>query len=100
MAQTATAAAPAAPIEHRNNKTHTPSHKLEDQAATAALYVTNVTKQDNLNNRNGYDILDADHKLSSAGESNLLKREDCDKSVLANISNNRCCGISQICTAS
>lgn len=74
MAQTATnAAVPTGPIEHVSSKPHTHSKKLEDQAALAALYVTNVTKRDNSNNRNGYDILDADHKLSSAGAAASLK---------------------------
>jgi hypothetical protein len=42
------------------------SNKLEDRAAAAAL--SHSPKHDNINHKNGYDILDADHKLSSAGE--------------------------------
>ncbi|KAF4624016.1 hypothetical protein G7Y89_g14159 [Cudoniella acicularis] len=61
MAQPAsTAVAPAGPIEDAH---HTHSSKLEDQAATAALY---VTKNDST--KNAYEFLDSNHKLSSAGE--------------------------------
>lgn len=54
---------------------HTHSDRLEDQAATAALYVTkyNSGTSSGTNNRNGYDILDSDHKLSSAGKWSLKK---------------------------
>lgn len=45
----------------------TQSSRLEDQAATAALYATNSNNQTGSNNRRGYDILDNDNKLSSAG---------------------------------
>lgn len=74
MAQTAThAVVPTDPIENISSKPHTHSNKLEDQAASAAWYVTNGTKRDNSNNRNGYNILGADHKLSSAGAAASLK---------------------------
>ncbi|KAH6672924.1 putative Eisosome protein 1 [Halenospora varia] len=54
---------------------HTHSDRLEDQAATAALYVTKYDSgtSSGTNNRNGYDILDSDHKLSSAGAAASLK---------------------------
>lgn len=54
---------------------HTQSDRLEDQAATAALYVTKYASGTSagVNNRNGYDILDSDHKLSSAGAAASLK---------------------------
>jgi hypothetical protein len=48
------------------NKPHTTSTKLEDEAALAALYVTNY---DNASlPKNGYEFLDSHHKLSSAGK--------------------------------
>lgn len=45
--------------------TRTSSNKLEDQAATAVLYVTNQNSQ---KPKQGYEFLDSDNKLSSAGE--------------------------------
>lgn len=42
----------------------TSSKKLGDQAATAALYVTN---QNNQKPKPGHEFLDSDNKLSSAG---------------------------------
>ncbi|KAI9648784.1 Eisosome assembly protein [Ciborinia camelliae] len=50
--------------------TRTSSNKLEDQAATAALYVTN---QNNHKPKSGYEFLDSDNKLSSAGAAASLK---------------------------
>ncbi|KAJ5035395.1 uncharacterized protein L3040_007865 [Drepanopeziza brunnea f. sp. 'multigermtubi'] len=48
--------------------------KLEDQAAIAALYVTKYDKPNHSNkSKNGYDILDDDNKLSSAGAAASLK---------------------------
>ncbi|KAG4034840.1 hypothetical protein MFRU_002g01900 [Monilinia fructicola] len=50
--------------------TRTSSNKLEDQAATAALYVTN---QNNQKPKTGHEFLDSDNKLSSAGAAASLK---------------------------
>ncbi|QSZ29362.1 hypothetical protein DSL72_003876 [Monilinia vaccinii-corymbosi] len=69
------------PIEGRNMPPHmiplpgdrptrTGSNKLEDQAATAALYVTN---QDIGKPQAGQEFLDSDNKLSSAGAAASLK---------------------------
>jgi hypothetical protein len=79
MAQiAATAVVSSLTIEDVNTrKSLTDVRKLEDQAAVAALYATSPSKQGNANNRNGYDILDADHKLSSAGEFYTLKCIKC-----------------------
>ena len=49
---------------------HSHSDKLEDQAATAALYATNKdgkAKGKGKQRQDGHDFLDEDHKLSSAG---------------------------------
>ncbi len=62
MAQIAGAAA-TGPSQGISQPTRT-SHKLEDQAAIAALY---VTKYDNAS-KPGRAFLDNDNKLSSAGE--------------------------------
>lgn len=64
MAQT-TAAVPNGPIEDVHH--HTKSSHLQDQAAAAALY---ATKKDG---KDGYEFLDSDHKLSSAGAAASLK---------------------------
>ncbi|PQE34007.1 Eisosome 1 protein [Rutstroemia sp. NJR-2017a WRK4] len=53
-----------------NNTQHTSSNKLEDQAATAALY---VTKQNNRKSKQGLEFLDGDNRLSSAGAAASLK---------------------------
>ncbi|KAM3075631.1 Eisosome assembly protein [Clarireedia jacksonii] len=53
-----------------NNTQHTSSNKLEDQAATAALY---VTKQNNRKSKQGFEHLDDDNRLSSAGAAASLK---------------------------
>jgi hypothetical protein len=64
MAQAAAAAAAAtSPSQDISQSTRT-SHKLEDQAAIAALY---VTKYDNTS-KTGREFLDDDNKLSSASE--------------------------------
>ncbi|KAG9234183.1 putative Eisosome protein 1 [Amylocarpus encephaloides] len=63
-----TAAVPTGPVEDVRKGHHTHSNKLEDQAATAALY---VTKYDN--SKNGQEFLDSDHKLSFAGAAASLK---------------------------
>ncbi|TEY48385.1 hypothetical protein BOTCAL_0294g00130 [Botryotinia calthae] len=57
-------------IESKSHLTRTSSNKLEDQAATAALYVTN---QNNQTPKSGYEFLDSDNKLSSAGAAASLK---------------------------
>ncbi|KAK6613187.1 hypothetical protein H4I95_01531 [Botrytis cinerea] len=57
-------------IESKSHPTRTSSNKLEDQAATAALYVTN---QNNQTPKSGYEFLDSDNKLSSAGAAASLK---------------------------
>ncbi|KUJ15566.1 uncharacterized protein LY89DRAFT_686282 [Mollisia scopiformis] len=67
MAQT-TAAVPTGPIEDAGRHT-TSSHLLKDQAASAALYVTKPESQI----KNGYEFLDSDNKLSSAGAAASLK---------------------------
>ena len=59
-----TGVVPTGPIEDVNSKPHPTSSKLEDQAATAALYVTQYDRQ----KKGGQDFLDKDHKLSSAGK--------------------------------
>ncbi|ESZ98994.1 hypothetical protein SBOR_0652 [Sclerotinia borealis F-4128] len=53
-----------------DRSTRTSSKRLEDQAATAALYVTN---QNNRKPRSGHEFLDSDNKLSSAGAAASLK---------------------------
>ncbi|KAG0645249.1 hypothetical protein D0Z07_9023 [Hyphodiscus hymeniophilus] len=50
-------------------KSHPTSAKLEDQAATAALYVTQYDKS----SKNGQEFLDGHHRLSSAGAAASLK---------------------------
>jgi hypothetical protein len=62
MAQTTTAV-PTGPIA--DNTTN--SNKLEDLAATAALYVKKIDT-----NKNGQEYLDDDNRLSSAGRYNGL----------------------------
>ena len=57
------------PLETGNRKP-TKSVRLEDQAATAALYVTGNKGQQN---KRGQEFLDKDHKLSSAGKHHLRK---------------------------
>jgi hypothetical protein len=65
--QAPTAAVPTGPIENVNvRKPHTSSNKLKDQAATAALYV--AKHDEGSNSKSGYEFLDKNHKLSSAGE--------------------------------
>lgn len=71
------------PMEGRNHRpphmiplpddspTRTSSNKLEDQAATAALYITNQNNNRKL--KPGYEFLDSDNKLSSAGAAASLK---------------------------
>ncbi|CAD6441897.1 950b8189-ec1c-4df8-9a77-be5e0b8ac686 [Sclerotinia trifoliorum] len=53
-----------------DSPTRTSSNKLEDQAATAALYITN---QNNRKPKPGCEFLDSDNKLSSAGAAASLK---------------------------
>lgn len=68
MAQT-TAVVATGPIQDVS-RPHTSSSKLEDQAAVAALYVTKYDKSQGANkSKSGYDVLDHDNRLSSAGES-------------------------------
>ncbi|TGO23211.1 hypothetical protein BPAE_0140g00180 [Botrytis paeoniae] len=57
-------------IEGKSHPTRTSSNRLKDQAATAALYVTN---QNNQTPRTGYEFLDSDNRLSSAGAAASLK---------------------------
>jgi len=52
------------PIDSTNQKSSN-SAKLEDQAATAALYVTGHGRP---KGKTGHEYLDKDHKLSSAGK--------------------------------
>ncbi|RDW68468.1 hypothetical protein BP5796_09125 [Coleophoma crateriformis] len=53
---------------------HTTSSKLEDQAATAALYATNKNRPVvNIATTNGQTYLDSDNRLSSAGAAASLK---------------------------
>jgi hypothetical protein len=47
------------------------SSKLEDQAATAALYVTNHDRQQQ-KEKSGQEFLNKHHRLSSAGKSHHL----------------------------
>ncbi|KAL3428322.1 hypothetical protein PVAG01_01831 [Phlyctema vagabunda] len=66
-----------APAESSN--THTSSSKLEDQAATAALYVTNKdrrTTHKSTQSAGRNQFLDSDNKLSSAGAAASLKYAD------------------------
>ncbi|KAI9812648.1 MAG: hypothetical protein M1832_000368 [Thelocarpon impressellum] len=65
------AAAPAQ--KARRDHAHTGSEKLEDQAATAALYVTMQERSERTGRTGGTYPLDADHKLSSAGAAASLK---------------------------
>jgi len=60
---------PTGPMEDSSSQPRPANSKLEDQAATAALYVTRYDRQ----NKNGQEFLDKDHKLSSAGAAASLK---------------------------
>jgi len=62
---TPTAAVPTGPIEDVTQNPRTTFQKLEDQAAAAALY---VTIHDKTQGKTGYEFLDKDNKLSSAGK--------------------------------
>lgn len=53
----------AGPIDDSRHAHFAPSPKLEDLAATAALYVTNQHRS-----KDGNQFLDGDNKLSSAGK--------------------------------
>ncbi|KAE8442441.1 hypothetical protein EG329_003342 [Mollisiaceae sp. DMI_Dod_QoI] len=68
MAQT-TAVVPTGPIRDAHSHHLTHSNHLQDQAAAAALYVTRPEAQI----KNGYEFLDSDNKLSSAGAAASLK---------------------------
>jgi len=63
MASNSTRAVPTGPIENVSNSPSSP-RKLEDQAAAAALYATHPERS----TKKGYEFLDSDNKLSSAGE--------------------------------
>lgn len=71
--------------------TRTSSNKLEDQAATAALYVTN---QNNQKPKTGHEFLDSDNKLSSAGKNPYTVHIDHIASLISY--SNRCSSIPQI----
>ncbi|KAH8598211.1 hypothetical protein B0O99DRAFT_592098 [Bisporella sp. PMI_857] len=58
------------PINSAQQKPHTHSSKLEDQAATAALYATGNSRQPK---KSGHEYLDKNNKLSSAGAAASLK---------------------------
>jgi len=65
-----TGAVPTGPIEDVSSKPRpATSNKLEDQAATAALYVTQYDRQ----KKSGQEFLGKDHRLSSAGAAASLK---------------------------
>lgn len=66
MAQT-TAVIPTGPIEDAGR--HTTSNHLQDQAAAAALYVTKPESHI----KSGYEFLDSDNKLSSAGKLSIIE---------------------------
>lgn len=61
------ASRPAASSKPETSRPHTSSTKLEDQAALAALYVTNHDREQ-ATQKDKHEFLDSDHKLSSAGK--------------------------------
>lgn len=68
------------PMENGSRKHTTNSSKLEDQAATAALYVTNQQHKDHKDStapsKSGQEFLNKHHRLSSAGKCHIRERRE------------------------